>query len=52
MGKVLQEKSKYAVADADGDGVVTDEEMDRHATWMRLENEEKQADRQRLQGID
>jgi hypothetical protein len=33
-GKKLQEKSKYAVADADGDGVVTDEEMDRHATWI------------------
>jgi len=50
-GKKLQEKSKYAVADADGDGVVTDEEMDRHATWIRLENEDKQADTQRMMAI-
>ena len=48
MSKKLQKDSKYAMADADGDGVVTDEEMDRHAMWVRLENEDKQADTQRL----
>ena len=49
--KKLQKDSKYAVADADGDGVVTDEEMDRHATWIRLENEDKQADTQRMMAL-
>ena len=48
MSKKLQKDSKYALADADGDGIVTDEEMDRHAMWVRLENEDKQADTQRL----
>ena len=48
MAKKLQKDSKYAMADADGDGIVTDEEMDRHAMWVRLENEDKQADTQRL----
>ena len=39
-GKKLQENSKYAMADADGDGVITDDEMDRHERWIRLENED------------
>jgi|TARA_R110000737_G_C14216216_1_gene420113 VIT1/CCC1 family predicted Fe2+/Mn2+ transporter len=51
MGKKLQADSKYAMADADGDGVVTDEEMDRHAMWIRLENEDRQADTQRLMAL-
>ena len=51
MAKKLQSDSKYAVADADGDGIVTDEEMDRHAMWVRLENEDKQADTQRLMAL-
>ena len=51
MGKTLQSDSKYAVADADGDGVITDEEMDRHAMWVRLENEDKQADTQRMMAL-
>ena len=51
MAKKLQKDSKYALADADGDGIVTDEEMDRHATWIRLENEDKQADTQRMMAI-
>jgi VIT1/CCC1 family predicted Fe2+/Mn2+ transporter len=49
--KKLQKNSKYSVADADGDGVVTDEEMDRHAMWIRLENEDKQADTQRMMAL-
>jgi len=51
MIKKLQKDSKYAVADADGDGVITDEEMDRHAMWVRLENEDKQADTQRMMAL-
>ena len=30
MSKKLQSDSKYSMADSDGDGIVTDEEMDRH----------------------
>ena len=48
MSKKLQSDSKYAMADADGDGIVTDQELDRHAMWVRLENEDKQADPQRM----
>jgi len=51
MAKKLQKDSKYAVADADGNGVITDEEMDRHAMWVRLENEDKQADTQRMMAL-
>ena len=48
MSKKLQLDSKYSMADSDGDGIVTDQELDRHAMWVRLENEDKQADTQRL----
>ena len=48
MAKKLQENSKDAMADADGDGVITDEELDRHERWVRLENEDKLADTQRI----
>ena len=51
MTKKLQSDSKYAVADADKDGIVTDSEMDRHSTWIRLENEDKQADTQRMMAL-
>tara|TARA_R100001377_G_scaffold58124_1_gene34834 strand:- start:63 stop:386 length:324 start_codon:yes stop_codon:yes gene_type:complete len=51
MTKKLQKDSKYIVADTNGDGVVTDEEMDRHAMWIRLENEDKQADTQRRMAV-
>ena len=51
MTKKFQSDSKYAVADADGDGTVTDSEMDRHSTWIRLENEDKQADTQRMMAL-
>jgi len=33
--KKLQENSKYAMADTDGDGVITDEEMDRALDTLR-----------------
>ena len=51
MTKKFQSDSKYAVADSDGNGVITDEEMDRHAMWVRLENEDKQADTQRMMAL-
>ena len=47
MSKKLQANSKYAVADTDGDGIITDEELDRHERWIRLENEDKMMDTQR-----
>ena len=47
-GKKLQIDSKYSVADTDGDGIITDEEMDRHERWIRLENEDKLMDTQRM----
>jgi len=47
MSKQLQADSKYAVADTDGDGIITDEELDRHERWIRLENEDKMMDTQR-----
>ena len=46
--KKLQVDSKYAMADTDGDGIITDEEMDRHERWIRLENEDKLMDTQRM----
>ena len=36
MTKKLQTDSKYAVADADGDGVITDDEMSKHAFFCAL----------------
>tara|TARA_R110001606_G_scaffold121534_2_gene253787 strand:- start:13 stop:336 length:324 start_codon:yes stop_codon:yes gene_type:complete len=51
MSKKLQLDSKYSMADSDGDGIVTDQELDRHAMWVRLENEDKQADTQRLMAL-
>ena len=47
MAKKLQKDSKYASADADGDGTVTDDELNRHERWVRLENEDKLMDTQR-----
>ena len=48
MAKKLQADSKYAMADADGDGTVTDDELARHERWVRLENEDKLMDTQRM----
>tara|TARA_R100001377_G_C3129924_1_gene88942 strand:- start:105 stop:431 length:327 start_codon:yes stop_codon:yes gene_type:complete len=45
--KKLDANSKYAILDTDGDGIVSDEEMDRHERITRLENEDKQQDQQR-----
>ena len=45
--KKLQKDSDYAYLDLDGDGVVTDEELDLDERMMRLENEDKKEDAQR-----
>ena len=45
--KKLQKDSEYAHLDIDGDGVVTDDELDLDERMMRLENEDKKEDAQR-----
>ena len=45
--KKLQKDSDYAYLDLDGDGVVTDEELDLDERMMRLENQDKKEDAQR-----
>ena len=45
--KKLEPGSQYAKYDVDGDGVVTDEELDMDERLMRLENEDKRQDAQR-----
>ena len=50
--KKLQKDSDYAYLDLDGDGVVTDEELDLDERMMRLENEDKKEDEQRYMSED
>ena len=45
--KKLEPNSEYAHLDLDGDGIVTDEELDMDERMMRLENEDKRQDAQR-----
>ena len=45
--KKLEKDSQYAHLDIDGDGVVTDEELDMDERMMRIENEDKRQDAQR-----
>ena len=45
--KKLEKGSQYAKYDVDGDGVVTDVELDMDERMMRLENEDKKQDAQR-----
>jgi len=45
--KTLEPESRYSKYDLDGDGVVTDEELEMDAKMMRLENEDKKEDAQR-----
>ena len=47
MPKRLQQTSKYAKYDLDGDGEVTDEELERHQQLVELELREEKADSQR-----
>lgn len=48
MSKQLQKDSKFLKHDLDGDGVVTDEEIAREERMIRLENNDKMQDQQRL----
>ena len=45
--KKLEKGSEYEHLDLDGDGIVTDEELDMDERMMRLENEDKRQDAQR-----
>lgn len=45
--KTLEPDSKFAKHDLNGDGVVTDDELNMDARMMRLENEDKKEDAQR-----
>jgi len=47
MPKRLQQTSKYAKYDLDGDGEVTDAELERHQQLVELELREEKADSQR-----
>ena len=47
MPKRLERTSKYAKYDLDGDGEVTDEELERHQQLVELELREEKADSQR-----
>ena len=42
--KKLEPKSRYAEYDADGDGVVSDQEISRHQEMLQLELQEEKAD--------
>lgn len=45
--KKLESESEYEKYDIDGDGIVTDEELDMDERMMRLDNEDKKQDAQR-----
>tara|TARA_R100000963_G_C4638293_1_gene102110 strand:+ start:1451 stop:1780 length:330 start_codon:yes stop_codon:yes gene_type:complete len=48
MTKKLEKDSKYSKYDLDGDGVVSDEEIAREEKMIRLENNDKMQDQQRI----
>ena len=45
--KKLQHNSTLDVADLDGDGVITNEELNKHERMLDIENEDKKQDAQR-----
>ena len=45
--KKLEKESQFAHLDINGDGIVTDKELDMDERMMRLENEDKRQDAQR-----
>jgi hypothetical protein len=47
MAKQLEHGSILDDADLDGDGVVTNEELEKHERMLRIENEDKKEDAQR-----
>jgi hypothetical protein len=48
MTKTLEQNSSYNQFDSDGNGVVTDEELNRSERMMMIENMDKMADQQRI----
>lgn len=48
MVKTLEKNSKYNEFDVDGDGTVTDDELNRSERMMQIENMDKLADQQRV----
>ena len=50
--KKLEPKSRYAEYDADGDGVVSDQEISRHQEMVQLELQEDKANSQRQMAWD
>jgi hypothetical protein len=48
MTKQLQQDSKYNAFDADGDGIVSDEELALSERMLQIENNDKMQDQQRL----
>ena len=48
MAKKLQKDSKFLKHDLDGDGIVTDEVIAREERMIRLENNDKMQDQQRM----
>ena len=48
MAKQLQKDSKFLKHDLDGDGIVTDDEIAREERMIRLENNDKKQDQQRM----
>jgi len=47
MAKTLQTGSILEDADLDGDGIITDDELNRHERMISIENEDKKQDAQR-----
>lgn len=47
MGKTLEPGSIFESADLDGDGIVTDDELNRHERMIQIENDDKKEDAQR-----
>ena len=45
--KKFEHETKYSKYDLDGDGVISDKELEMDEKMMRLENEDKKADAQR-----
>jgi|TARA_R110000824_G_scaffold5526_5_gene25528 hypothetical protein len=48
VAKQLQKDSKFLKHDLDGDGIVTDDEIAREERMVRLENNDKMQDQQRM----
>lgn len=48
MAKTFEKNSKYNEFDVDGDGTVTDDELNRSERMMQIENMDKLADQQRV----